>query len=49
MYALTNCRVFDGEIILNDKAVIVEGTYIKEVIEESALYEKYPDIRNNFV
>ena len=44
MYALTNCRVFDGEIILNDKAVIIEGAYIKEVIEESALYEKYPDI-----
>ena len=42
MYALINCRIFDGEKIYADKALVVEGMHIQDVIDQKRFFQENP-------
>ncbi len=44
MYALINGRIFDGEKLLYNSAIVIEGSKIKEVVKIEKLDVLYPEI-----
>ena len=44
MHALTNCRIFDGEKIYADRALIIDGMYIRDIVEQKRFLQDNPDI-----
>lgn len=37
MYALTNCDIFTGKEVIHDKSILIDGSNIVDIIEESKL------------
>ncbi|MGO1793270.1 MAG: hypothetical protein ACTHY5_07850, partial [Oceanisphaera sp.] len=42
MFALTECRIFNGEDWLDDHAVIINGAYISAVVPRATLAPELP-------